>query len=102
MIYGSYQGGMVVALTEIMPAHIRGTGFSLVWSVAQAIFGGFTPMICTVLIHVTGNNAMPALWVSCAAVVALLATFRMFPKAGTDPIAPPAMAYDEGLREHHP
>jgi MFS family permease len=102
MIYGSYQGGMVVALTEIMPAHIRGTGFSLVWSVAQAIFGGFTPMICTVLIHVTGNNAMPALWVSCAAVVALLATFRMFPKAGTDPLAPPAMVYDEGLREHHP
>jgi MFS family permease len=102
MIYGSYQGGMVVALTEIMPAHIRGTGFSLVWSVAQAVFGGFTPMICTVLIHVTGNNAMPALWVSCAAVVALLATFRMFPKAGADPIAPPAMAYDEGLREHHP
>jgi MHS family citrate/tricarballylate:H+ symporter-like MFS transporter len=97
MIYGSYQGGMVVALTEIMPAHIRGTGFSLVWSVAQAIFGGFTPMICTVLIHVTGNNAMPALWVSCAAVVALLATFRMFPKAGTDPLAPPAMVYDEGL-----
>jgi MHS family citrate/tricarballylate:H+ symporter-like MFS transporter len=80
MIYGAYQGGMVVALTEIMPAHIRSTGFSLVWSGAQAAFGGFTPVICTMLIHSTGNRAMPAVWLSCAAVVALLATFRMFPK----------------------
>jgi MFS transporter, MHS family, citrate/tricarballylate:H+ symporter len=80
MIYGGWQAGMVVALTEIMPAHIRGTGFSLVWSLAQAIFGGFTPFICTALIQVTGNRAVPALWLSFAAVVALLATFRMFGK----------------------
>ena len=80
MIYGAYQGGMVVALTEIMPAHIRGTGFSLVWSGAQAAFGGFTPAICTMLIRLTGNRAMPAVWLSCAALVALIATFRMFPK----------------------
>ncbi|MFC0398738.1 hypothetical protein [Paraburkholderia rhizosphaerae] len=38
---------MVVALTEIMPAPIRSTGFSLIWSVAQAVFGGFTPGDCT-------------------------------------------------------
>jgi MFS transporter, MHS family, citrate/tricarballylate:H+ symporter len=81
MIYGSYQAGMVVSLTEIMPAHIRSTGFSLVWSLAQAAFGGFTPAICTMLIHSTGNGAMPAVWLSCAAGVALLATFRVFPKA---------------------
>jgi MFS transporter, MHS family, citrate/tricarballylate:H+ symporter len=80
MIYGSYQAGMVVALTEIMPANIRGTGFSLVWSLAQAIFGGFTPFICTALIQVTQNRAVPALWLSFAALIALLATFRMFAK----------------------
>jgi MFS family permease len=102
MIYGSYQGGMVVALTEIMPANIRSTGFSLVWSVAQAVFGGFTPVICTYLIHLTGNNAMPAAWVSCAAVVALVATFRMFPKTGSEAEAPPVMVYDEGLQKNHP
>jgi MFS family permease len=87
MIYGSYQAGMVVALTEIMPAHIRGTGFSLVWSLAQAIFGGFTPFICTALIHVTENRAVPALWLSCAALIALLATFRMFAKPTPAPRA---------------
>jgi hypothetical protein len=88
---------MVVALTEIMPAHIRSTGFSLVWSVAQAAFGGFTPAICTMLIHSTGNRAMPALWLTCAAAVALLATFRMFPK-GPQSGASPSMALDEELQ----
>ncbi|ABE34054.1 sugar (and other) transporter family protein [Paraburkholderia xenovorans LB400] len=98
MIYGSWQAGMVVALTELMPAHIRGTGFSLVWSLAQAIFGGFTPVICTVLIHMTGNRAMPALWVSLAAVVALIATLRMYrdrPSAGdrSDDLRDPALRH---------
>jgi hypothetical protein len=30
-------------------------GFSLAYSLATAIFGGFTPAICTYLIHLTGN-----------------------------------------------
>jgi MHS family citrate/tricarballylate:H+ symporter-like MFS transporter len=28
-LYGSYNGAMVVALTEIVPANVRTTGFSL-------------------------------------------------------------------------
>ncbi len=44
-IYGSYNGAMVVFLTEIMPADVRTTGFSLAYSLATAIFGGFTPAI---------------------------------------------------------
>jgi MHS family citrate/tricarballylate:H+ symporter-like MFS transporter len=109
VIFGAYQAGMVVALTEIMPAHIRTTGFSLVWSVAQAAFGGFTPAICTLLIHATGNRAMPAVWLSCAAVIALLATFRMFPKAQVVEAVeaqaaqaavgiPASMAFDDALQ----
>jgi hypothetical protein len=52
-----------------MPAEVRATGFSLAYSPAQAIFGGFTPAICTYLIHVTGNRAIPGFWLACAAVV---------------------------------
>ncbi len=35
-LYGSYNGAMVVALTEIMPADVRTTGFSLAYSLATA------------------------------------------------------------------
>ena len=62
-IYGSYNGAMVVLLTEIMPFEVRTAGFSLAYSLATAIFGGFTPAICTYLIHVTGNRAMPGVWI---------------------------------------
>lgn len=70
-IYGSYNGAMVVYLTEIMPADVRSAGFSLAYSLATAIFGGFTPAICNYLIHATGNKAMPGVWVSLAAVLGL-------------------------------
>jgi hypothetical protein len=72
-IYGSYNGAMVVFLTEIMPVDVRTSGFSLAYSLATAIFGGFTPAISTYLIHRTGNPAVPGLWLSLAAVCGLVA-----------------------------
>ena len=79
-IYGSYNGAMVVFLTEIMPADVRTTGFALAYSLATAIFGGFTPAISTYLIHVTGNRAIPGLWLSFAAACGLLATLLAQPQ----------------------
>lgn len=72
-LFGSYNGAMVVFLTEIMPADVRTAGFSLAFSCATAIFGGFTPAICTYLIHSTGNRAVPGLWLSFAAACGLVA-----------------------------
>ncbi len=68
-LYGSYNGAMVVALTEIMPVEVRTTGFSLAYSLATATFGGFTPAACTYLIHVLDNKAAPGIWLSGAAVL---------------------------------
>jgi metabolite-proton symporter len=73
-LYGSYNGAMVVYLTELMPARVRTAGFSIAYSLATAIFGGFTPAICTYLIQATGNRAMPGLWLSFAAAAGLTAT----------------------------
>ena len=72
-LYASYNGAMAVFLVEIMPPEVRVLGFSLAYSLATAVFGGFTPAICTYLIHITGNPAMPALWLSCAAACGLSA-----------------------------
>jgi metabolite-proton symporter len=73
VLFGVYNGAMIPHLAEIMPPEIRTSGFSLAFSLATAIFGGFTPAICTYLIHETGNRAMPALWLSFAAVCGLAA-----------------------------
>lgn len=81
-LYGSYNGAMVVSLTEIMPIEVRTTGFSLAYSLATATFGGFTPAACTYLIHVLDNKAAPGIWLSGAAVLGLLATLVLFRKGG--------------------
>ncbi len=77
-MYGLYNGAMVAALTEVMPVEVRVAGFSLAYSLATAVFGGFTPAISTVLIHVTGDKAAPGYWMSFAAACALVATFALY------------------------
>jgi Na+/melibiose symporter-like transporter len=79
-IYGSYNGAMVVYLTEIMPIDVRTSGFSLAYSLATAVFGGFTPAISTYLIHLTGNRAVPGLWLSLAAAIGLVAALLSRPQ----------------------
>ena len=64
---------MVVFLTEIVPGAIRASGFSLAYSLATAIFGGFTPAISQGLIQATHDKAAPGLWLSAAAILGLTA-----------------------------
>lgn len=77
-LYGMYNGAMVPALTEIMPAEVRVAGFSLAYSLATAVFGGFTPAVSTALIHYTGDKAAPGYWMSFAALCALCATLWLY------------------------
>jgi MFS family permease len=79
-LYGGYNGAMVVFLTEIMPIEVRTTGFALAYSLATAVFGGFTPAICTYLIHSTGNQAVPGLLLAAAALLGLVGTCWAAPR----------------------
>ncbi|HTP93926.1 MAG TPA: MFS transporter [Xanthobacteraceae bacterium] len=79
-IYGSYNGAMVVALTEIVPLHVRTTGFSVAYSLATATFGGFTPAVVTYLIHATNNRAVAGLWLMFAGACGLVATLLAYRK----------------------
>jgi len=77
-LYGSYNGAMVVHLTEIVPVAVRTAGFSLAYSLATTV-GGSTPAVVTYLIHSTGNRAMPGAWLSLAAAIALFAVWKSRP-----------------------
>jgi MHS family citrate/tricarballylate:H+ symporter-like MFS transporter len=72
-LYGSYNGAMIVALTEIVPVRLRTAGFSVAYSLATALFGGFTPFVATGLIELTGNRAVAGLWLMFAAACGLAA-----------------------------
>lgn len=76
-LYGSYNGAMVVALTEVMPVNVRTVGFSLAYSLATTI-GGFTPYIATWLIKYTADKAAPGWWMTFAALCGLIATLTLY------------------------
>ena len=80
--FGMYNGAMVAALTEVMPAEVRVAGFSLAFSLATAVFGGFTPAVSTYLIQITGDKAAPGYWLSFAAACGLVATLALYRRSG--------------------
>lgn len=76
--FGMYNGAMVAALTEVMPQNVRVVGFSLAFSLATALFGGFTPAVSTLLVQATGDKASPAYWLMFAAACGFTATTILY------------------------
>jgi MFS family permease len=91
-LFAGFNGAMVVYLTEIVPAGARAAGFSLAYSLATALFGGFTPAISTALIHRTGDKAMPGAWLAAAAAIGLAGVLLSMRPA---PLAKPAGMQDK-------
>jgi MFS family permease len=81
-LYASYNGAMIVFLAELVPEDVRTTAFSLSYSLATALFGGFTAAVCTWLIHLSGSNAAPGLWLTAAALTGLGSVCLARPKTG--------------------
>jgi MHS family citrate/tricarballylate:H+ symporter-like MFS transporter len=93
--FGMYNGAMVVALSETVPAHVRASGFSLAFSLAAALFGTFTPLASTFLIKASDNQASPGFWLMFAAYCSIMATaafYRTNTPAATATAAAPALA----------
>ena len=89
LLYAWYNGAMVVALTEVIPASVRTSGFSLAYSLATTL-GGSSLAISTWLIRVTGDNAAPGYWMSFAALCGLVATLAIYAKGPRTDAAPAA------------
>ena len=91
LIYAWYNGAMVVALTELIPASVRTSGFSLAYSLATTL-GGSSLLISTWLIQHTGDKAAPGYWMSFAALCGLIATLALYrrPAGGVRYAAPSA------------
>jgi MHS family citrate/tricarballylate:H+ symporter-like MFS transporter len=83
MFFGMYNGAMVAALSEEVPAHVRTTCFSLAFALAAALFGTFTPLVSTWLIDKTGDRASPGFWLMAAAASGLIATLIIYAKPKT-------------------
>jgi MHS family proline/betaine transporter-like MFS transporter len=66
-------GSTAVLLGELYPPDMRGVGMSMSYALGTTIFGGTTPVIVTWMIGVTGNRAMPGLYLAVCSALSLSA-----------------------------
>lgn len=85
-------GPSATALAELFPTRFRGTGLALAYNVATTLFGGFSPFAMTWLIEHTGDKAMPAYYVTAAALVGLAAIWPMKDRASQDSLEDRALS----------
>jgi MHS family citrate/tricarballylate:H+ symporter-like MFS transporter len=76
--FGVYNGAMVAALSELVPAQVRATSFSLAFSLAAALFGTATPGVSTLLIRLTGDKASPGYWLMFAGLCGIVSTLTLY------------------------
>lgn len=69
-------GVLATFLSEMFPADVRYSGFSLSFNTGNAIFGGTASYVATFLIASTGNSFAPAFYLMAAAGIALLALIK--------------------------
>jgi MFS family permease len=74
-------GALLSALTETLPAQIRGSAFGVVYSTAIATFGGTTQLVVTWLIHVTGSAMAPAFYLTAATAIGQLGFYLIHESA---------------------
>lgn len=77
-----YYGPMGAAMAAVFPAETRATGMAVGYNIGVTIFGGFTPLIATVLINSTGNDMAPSFWIIFAALVSMVSMIVVWRKLG--------------------
>jgi MHS family proline/betaine transporter-like MFS transporter len=64
-------------LSDIFPTATRGTGLALSYNVTATIFGGFSPLIVTILIDSLQNKLAPSFYVMATAALSILAVVML-------------------------
>ena len=77
LLIALYSGPGPAAIAEIFSTQNRATGMSVGYSMAVAVFGGFSPFIATWLIDFTGSPISPAYYVLFAALLTTLILLRL-------------------------
>lgn len=58
---------------ELFPTNVRYTATATAYNLSTAIFGGFTPLLCTWLVAFTGQDLAPLYWLVTAGIISTAA-----------------------------
>lgn len=76
-----YQGGLNAVMFNLVPTHVRYSVMAVCYSVSYSVFGGTAPFVATYLVHATGNEAAPGLYLTAGAMIAFFASTRLQKRA---------------------
>lgn len=78
-IFGLITGSYPAVLSELFSTPVRYSGIAATYNIAYALFGGLSPIICTVFIHASHSNLAPAYYLMLMALLGLsTATLTLF------------------------
>ncbi|WLS76952.1 MFS transporter [Erwinia pyri] len=63
-------------MADLFPVSTRASGMAISYNVAVTVFGGFAPLICTLLIAFTGSSLAPSYYLMALALVSGWALFK--------------------------
>lgn len=63
-------------MADLFPIGTRASGMAISYNVAVTVFGGFSPLICTLLISATGTSLAPGYYLMAMSVLSGLALLR--------------------------
>lgn len=69
---GGYFGPLPALLVESYPTEVRFSAVAITTNISGPLFGGTAPMLIAYLISITGQNMVPAYYLTIGAVVALI------------------------------
>jgi len=69
-------------MADLFPMSTRASGMAISYNVAVTIFGGFAPLICTLLISMTGSSLAPSYYLMLLAVFSAVALFNSQRRVG--------------------
>ncbi|WP_455819820.1 MFS transporter [Pseudomonas cerasi] len=63
-------------MADLFPMSTRASGMAISYNIAVTVFGGFAPLICTLLISMTGSSLAPSYYLMLLAVFSAVALFK--------------------------
>lgn len=63
-------------MADLFPIGTRASGMAISYNIAVTVFGGFAPLICTLLISTTGTSLAPSYYLMAVALLSGIALLR--------------------------
>lgn len=75
IIFGFIPASYSSILSTLFPTPVRYSGIAMSYNLAYALFGGLSPIICTLAIHTLDSIMAPALYIIFVAILSWLACY---------------------------